>query len=153
MDMRSSFFPVTIAVLVLLGAGSAAAWLFLDRERHFQKVEIPESYLETTDTSRYSVQPVLLTRNFPDDSILVLFPAGEERSQVFLYDQANYNRLLYGDHHGIPMSQPNSEGYRAVFGRPVLNMSGFPEGKYYVHVTGCNFGGFFQVEIADGEKK
>lgn len=150
--MNRSYLPVLIAVLVLFGAGTFASWIFFDRERQFQKLEIPQAYLEATDTSRFSIQPLLLPRAFPDDSILVLFPEGNKRSQIFIYDQKNYTRLLYGDHQGIPLGQPNSEGYAAVYGRPVLNLSGFDEGKYYVHVTSCNFGGFLEIELADSTK-
>lgn len=150
--MRRSILPVLIAFLVLIGAGIVASLIFFDRERQFQKLEIPPSYLETTDTSRYSIQPLLLKRDFPDDSILVLFPADNKHSQIFIYDQKNYKRLLFGDHRGIPLSQPNAAGYAAVYERPVLNLSGFTAGKYYVHVTSCSFGGFLEIELADSLK-
>lgn len=147
--MRKSLFPILIAVIVLGGAGAVTSWVFFDRERQFSKLEIPPSYLETADTSRFSIQPLLLQRSYSDDSILVLFPEEQKPSQIFVYDQKNYSRLLFGDHHGVPLSQPNAAGYAAVYGRPVLNFSRFPEGKYYVHVTSCNFGGFLEIELQD----
>jgi hypothetical protein len=150
--MRKAILPILIAISVLSGVGYFAYRVMTDRQRQYQKVEIPESYLEISDTSRFSIQPIELIRIFPDDSVFVFFPETESRSQLYLYNEANYNRLLFGDHHGIPMSQPQAEGYAALFGRPVLNFSGYPEGKYYVHVTQCNFGGFIQIAILNEKK-
>lgn len=152
--MRKSILPLLIALIVLFAAGGFVTWMFFfTRERQYQKVEIPPSWLETADSSRYSVQPVALWRSYPDDSIMVFFPPLENGSQVYLYDQKNYNRLLFGDHHGIPVSTPNAEGYKAVYGRPVINLSGFDTGKYYLHVTSCNYGGFFEIQLLDSLRK
>jgi hypothetical protein len=147
--MRNSLLPVLIAVLILFGAGAFVTWIFLHPERNFKKIEIPESYLATSDTSRFSLQPVQLERENAGDSIMIFFPEGKSGSQVFLYDHKNYDRLLYGDHHGAPIPQPYAAGYAAQFGRPVLNLSGFAAGKYYIHVTSCNFGGFFEIQLMD----
>jgi len=147
--MKRSFLPILIAFIALFAVGGIVSWIFLHRERNYLKIEIPASYLETTDTSRFSVQPIVLTRSLPDDSLLIFFPKKEKKSEVFLYDQLNYNRLLFGDHHGVPLFVPDAEGLRAVFDRPVLNFSGFPAGKYYIHVTACDFGGFLQLNISD----
>lgn len=138
-----------LALIFLLSAGAYAAWVLGNPERQQQKVEIPSSYLETSDTSRFSLQPVLLSRVSKDDSIMLFFPPDKSGSQIYMYDQKNYNRLLFGDHHGMTIPQPYAEGYAAQFGRPVLNLSGFEQGKYYVHVTSCNFGGFFEIQLID----
>jgi hypothetical protein len=147
--MRRSILPISIALIICLSAGLLAAWVFFGRERHFRKVDIPVAWLETIDTSRFSVQPIRLDRSFPDDSVLVFLPGENSRGQIYLYDQKNYQRLLYGDHHAIPLSQPNAAGYAALFGQPVLNLSNFATGKYYVHVTSCNYAGFLQIELVD----
>ncbi|MEO6243143.1 MAG: hypothetical protein ABIQ40_17565 [Bacteroidia bacterium] len=147
--MRRSFFPVLLAIMVLFTAGGFVAWILFSRERELQKIEIPEAYLEAADTSRFSVTPLILKRVFPDDSLLVFFPKLQSQSRIYLYDQENYNRLLYGDHHAVPSFIPDLEGLKALFGRPVINLSGVPAGKYYVHVTACSFGGFLQINISD----
>src|SRR4051812_13398235 len=100
--MKRSVFPIIIALLVLFSVAGIIAWIFLHHERQYLKIEIPASYLETTDSSRYSVQPIIINRSLPDDSVLVFFPKEQKKSEIFLYDQLNYNRLLFGDHHGIP---------------------------------------------------
>jgi hypothetical protein len=147
--MKRSLFPILIALLVLFSIGGIVSYVFLGKERQFLKVEIPPSYLETTDTSRFSVQPIPITRSFDSDSVLVFFPKNKKKSEIFLYDQINYNRLLFGDHHGTPIFIPDAEGLRVLFERPVINVSGFPSGKYYVHLTSCDFGGFLQLNISD----
>jgi hypothetical protein len=147
--MKRSIFPIIIALIVLFSVGAFVLSTLFRHQRQLVKIEIPPSYLETTDTSRFSVQPIVLNRGLKDDSVLVFFPKKQVKSEIFLYDQLNYNRLLFGDHHGIPMSIPDEEGLKAIFERPVINFSGFPAGKYYVHVTACDFGGFIQLNIAD----
>ena len=150
--MRRSFLPVFLAIAALFTAGGMAVKFAFSRQRQFQKVEIPVSYLETSDTSRFSVTPITLLRTYSDDSLLVFFPKQQSGSQIYLYDQSNYNRLLFGDHHGVPLFLPDLEGLTAMNGRPVVNLSRFSEGKYYVHVTACNFGGFLQLNIRDSLK-
>ncbi|MBI3509387.1 MAG: hypothetical protein HY064_01900 [Bacteroidetes bacterium] len=150
--MKRTFFPIVIAVIVLVTAGAVVLWVFFSKEREFQKIEIPGSYLELTDSSRFALQPILIVRKFPDDSILVLFPGSENHSQVFLYDQKNYNRLLFGDHKGEPVIQSVDEGLSALMNRKVINLSNYKSGKYYVHATACNFGGFLELELLDSNK-
>ena len=45
------------------------------------------------------------------------------------------------------LSQPYSEMIRSITGKPNLNMSRLKEGVYYVHVTGCNYTGFFKIAL------
>ncbi|HTF05839.1 MAG TPA: hypothetical protein VK826_17545 [Bacteroidia bacterium] len=149
--MMRNFFPFVLAFLVL----GLVAWFVLSelfsRERCVQKVEVPESYLETMDTSRYSVQSILLERTYADDSVLMLFPEANRESQVYLYDQKNYFRLLLGHSDVVTVPQEHKDILRAVFHRPVVNLSGLKEGKYYLHATACNFGGYFEINISDAK--
>lgn len=150
--MLRKSFPFVLALAVL----SVAAWFVLSeifsRQRSVQKIEVPESYLETMDTSRYSVQSITLERGYPDDSLLVLFPEANRNSEFYLYDQKNYNRMLLGYSDIVSVPQENKEILDARMHRPVVNLSGLKEGKYYLHVTACNFGGYFEIEIADTGK-
>ncbi len=129
------------------------AWFVLSevfsRERCVQKIEVPEEYLETMDTSRYAIQSILLERTYQDDSLLILFPVENQKSEVYLYDQKNYFRLLLGYSDVVSVSQENRDLLRAVFDRPVVNLSGLPPGKYYLHATSCNFGGYFEITLSD----
>jgi hypothetical protein len=144
---KSLPFIVAFAVLALTG------WFVLSelfsRHRSVQKIEVPESYLETMDTSRYSIQGILLERKYKDDSLLILFPQGNRESQFYLYDQKNYSRMLLGYSDVVTVPQENKEILKARLQRPVVNLSGLNTGKYYLHVTGCNFGGYFEIEITD----
>lgn len=122
------------------------------RQRQVQKIEVPDTYLETMDTSRYSIQSILLERKFSDDSLLILFPEQNRSSDFYLYDQKNYYRMLLGYDDIVTVPQENREILNARLHRPVVNLSGLPEGKYYLHVTACNFGGYFEIEILDSGK-
>lgn len=143
------YFPFIIAFAVF----AVAAWFVfaetLNRQRCVQKIEVPEEYLNTLDSSRYSVQSLLLERTYQDDSLLMLFPEANRKSEIYLYDRRNYYRLLLGYNDVVTIPQENKEILRALFNRPVVNLSGLEPGKYYVHATACNFGGYFEVEISD----
>jgi len=145
------YFPVILAFVVL----AIAAWFVfsesMNRERCVQKIEVPEEYLNTLDSSRYSVQSLLLERTYTDDSLLMLFPEANRKSEIYLYDRRNYYRMLLGYNDVVTIPQENKEILRALFSRPVVNLSGLEPGKYYVHATACNFGGYFEVEISDEE--
>lgn len=147
--MLRKSFPFLLAFIVL----GFAAWFVLSelfsRPRSVQKIEVPETYLETMDTSRYSVQSILLEREYPDDSLLILFPEENRNSEFYLYDQKNYFRMLLGYHDVVCVPQENKDILSAALHRPVVNLSGLESGKYYLHVTACNFGGYFEIEIND----
>ena len=147
--MLRKSLPFVLAFIVL----GITAWFVLtevfSRQRGVQKIEVPETYLETMDTSRYSIQSILLERAYPDDSLLILFPENNSESQFYVYDQKNYNRMLLGYHDIVTIPQENKDILKARMHRPVVNLSGLSPGKYSLHVTGCNFGGYFEIEIAD----
>jgi hypothetical protein len=147
--MRRNLLPVIVALCVLCGVGWMVFTELTHRERNVQKIEVPESYLETMDTSRYSIQSILLERQNEDDSLIILFPESNERSVVYLYDQKNYYRMMLGYSDFTTIPQENKEILKALFNRPVVNLSGLKEGKYYLHATTCNFGGFFEITISD----
>lgn len=147
--MFRKVFPFLLAFTVL---GFTAWYVYTElsaRQRSVQKIEVPESYLETMDTSRYGIQGILLERKFPDDSLLILFPKNNKESQCYVYDQKNYLRILLGYPSVVTIPQENKEILKARMQRPVVNLSGLPAGKYYLHITKCNFGGYFEIEIAD----
>lgn len=149
--MLRKSFPFIVAFIIL----GITAWFVLSelfsRQRGVQKIEVPETYLETMDTSRYSIQGILLERQYPDDSLLILFPESNSESQFYVYDQKNYNRLLLGYTDVVTIPQENKEILKARMHRPVVNLSGLKAGKYYLHVTKCNFGGYFEIEIAESD--
>lgn len=151
--MRRSIIPILLAFIVLLGVGWYVLSEVFDRERSIQKVEVPEEYLETLDSSRYSIQSILLERVFTDDSILILFPESNKKSMVYLYDQKNYFRLLLGYKDVSTIPQENKDILMAVLNRPVVNLSGLKAGKYYLHATSCNFGGYFEITLSDDKVK
>jgi hypothetical protein len=151
-EMLRKSFPFLLAFIVL----GIAAWFVLSeifsRPRGVQKIEVPTSYLETMDSSRYSVQSILLERAYPDDSLLILFPEENRNSEFYLYDQKNYFRMLLGYNDVVAVPQENKDILGARMQRPVVNLSGLNPGKYYLHVTACNFGGYFEIEIVDSGK-
>lgn len=147
--MLRKSFPFVLAFAVLALTGWFVVSELFSRQRGVQKIEVPESYLETMDTSRYSIQSILLERKYPDDSLLILFPENNTASQFYVYDQKNYSRLLLGYTDVITVPQENKEILKARLHRPVVNLSGLEAGKYYLHVTECNFGGYFEIEITD----
>jgi hypothetical protein len=144
-------FPFIIAIIILAFVGWYIVTEIMSRPRNVQRIEVPESYLMTMDSSRYSIQSLVLERKYNDDSLLILFPEANRRSDFYLYDQKNYNRMLLGYSDIVVVPQENKDILDARMHRPVVNLSGLQSGKYYLHVTACNFGGYFEIQIVDPE--
>ncbi|MGL4599555.1 MAG: hypothetical protein ACRCYO_18670 [Bacteroidia bacterium] len=121
------------------------AWKIFQPERNVIRINIPESYLNNTDTSRFSLYPVAVERKKTDDSILVLFPVSERRASLFVYDSLNYQWLMRGDKRARPLLQ--TQGLRERTGKPTLNLSRLKNGSYFAHLTSCNYGGFFEIQL------
>lgn len=144
-------FPFIVAIIILAFVGWYIVAEIMSRPRSVQKIEVPESYLMTMDTSRYSIQSLVLERKHADDSLLILFPEANRQSDFYVYDQKNYNRMLLGYSDIVAVPQENKDILNARMHRPVVNLSGLQAGKYYLHVTACNFGGYFEIQIVDPE--
>ena len=144
-------FPFIVAIIILAFVGWYIVAEIMSRPRSVQKIEVPESYLMTMDTSRYSIQSLVLERKYADDSLLILFPEANRQSDFYVYDQKNYNRMLLGYSDIVAVPQENKDILNARMHRPVVNLSGLQAGKYYLHVTACNFGGYFEIQIVDPE--
>src|SRR5688500_16413407 len=120
--MLRKTFPIILAVAVLGVVGWYVYTELNSRPRSVQKIEVPESYLETMDTSRYSIQSLVLQRNYIDDSLLILFPEANRKSEFYLYDQKNYNRMLLGYSDVVIVPQENKDILNARMHRPVVNL-------------------------------
>ncbi|GAB4133875.1 MAG: hypothetical protein Fur0041_06480 [Bacteroidia bacterium] len=145
--MKTSVIPVIIGLLILCGAGGFAWWVFFHHERQLQIVEIPESYFTTSDTSRFGLQSLTIERLCHDDSILVVFPVTERKTEAFVYDAPSFEKMKAFNTSALPLSQPHVDLLKAYCKKPVINMSGYDPGKYYIHLTACNYAGFFEIEI------
>ncbi|MCE2773024.1 MAG: hypothetical protein LW750_06255 [Bacteroidetes bacterium] len=139
-----------LMLFVALGSIGTTAYFFWHANqsiRAVQLINITETMLQTADTSRFDMQQVNIVRNSPSDSLVVLFPFDNSKVQPYMYDEFNF--ALISDYRSqvYPVNQPYSEMIRSITGKPNLNMSRLKEGVYYVHVTGCNYTGFFKIAL------
>jgi hypothetical protein len=132
-------------ILAVLACVGYMVWKIFQPERNVIRINIPESYLNNTDTSRFSLYPIAVSRKKSDDSILVFFPVVERRASLFVYDSLNYQLLMHGDKRARPLLQPH--GLRERTGKPTLNLSRLQNGSYFAHLTSCNYGGFFEIQL------
>lgn len=139
---------VLLVFLILLGAGAVAAgyWLLTDKERRIIEAQIPADVLETVDTSRYSTYPVVLQRFSKQDCVLVVFPADLPANVTMqIYDSAAFGKLKSGMRNVAPMEYPLRLG--RWMKKPLVNLSGQPDGDYFTRLSYCNFGGFIQITL------
>lgn len=137
-----------LVFLILLGAGaiSAGAWLLLHEDRRIIEAQIPSDVLETADSSRYSTYPVILQRFSKADCVLVVFPPDlDENVTMQIYDSAGYENLKNGMRNVAPLEYPLRLG--KWMQKPLINLSGQPDGAYYTRLSYCNFGGFIQISL------
>ena len=139
---------ILLFFMVLLGIGAidVGAWIMLDEKRRIVEIQIPAEVLETVDTSRYSIYPVMLQRFSEKDCVLVTFPPGlSSNVSLQLYDSARFERLKSGNRNVAPLSYPLRLG--KWMQKPIINLSGQPDGSYYTRLSYCNFGGFIQIQL------
>lgn len=139
---------VLLVFLILIGAGAiaAGAWLMMHKERQIIEAQIPADILETVDTARYSTYPVVLQRFTMQDCVLVYFPpdlGSNVTMQVF--DASRFERLKSGVRNVPPLEYPLRLG--KWMQKPIINLSGQPDGDYYTRLSYCNFGGFIQITL------
>gem|GEM_PF-1666665 len=147
-----TFFPVKKLIIVLLslmvcGVAGFSGWLLLHEDRHTIVAEVPADYLETADTSRFSTYPVDLARFSAKDSVLLIFPSGENGGNVsvLVYDSLQYALLMDGERSAKPMEKATLLG--KLRQEPLVNFSGIPDGSYYARLSSCNYGGFIHVKL------
>jgi hypothetical protein len=146
--VKSNRLPVFAGVLLLLAASGWAGWLLLREKPPVLRVEIPEALLNLTEPSKFDVQPVDLKRKQFGDQLLVFFPEVKRETRVSIYTEGNYKRLIQDLGKASSLYLADAEHLRAVHGRPVLNFSLLPDGNYYVHLSSCNYGGYFCFRLS-----
>lgn len=139
-----------LLIIVVLGVIATAVYYFTranEAVRAVQVINIPETFLQTADTSRFDMQQVDIVRNSNNDSLVVLFPFADSKVKPYMYNEFNY-KLISGYRSKVyPVNQPYSDMIRSITGKPNLNLSRLKEGTYYVHLTGCNYTGFFKIAV------
>ncbi|MCU0434010.1 MAG: hypothetical protein MUC87_11190 [Bacteroidia bacterium] len=143
---------IGIGLVLLLVVCGWAGWLFLRDKPPVLRVEIPEELVNLSEPSKFDVQPVDLKRNKFGDQLQVFFPAVKRETRVSVYTEQNYRRLMQETGQVSPLYLTDAEQLRAVHGRPVLNFSNLPDGSYYVHLSSCNYGGYFCFRLVTVKK-
>jgi hypothetical protein len=104
-------------------------------------------YMENCETGKGDCQPIFLTRQSIGDSIIVIYPNGGTRSDIYLYlADSGFMKWM----NGTPKDQPKPLRHDGKYygqGNPVFDLTGLPDGKYISHMLSCNVGGFLQLII------
>lgn len=138
---------VGFVLLLMTAVAGFSLWLLFHTHRQTIVAEVPEDYLRTADTLRFSTYPINLLRAHADDSVVVVFPtnAESENISVLVYDSTQYERLMGGDHHAAVME--NATWLGKLLQKPLVNFSGIPDGSYFARLSSCNYGGFIHVRL------
>lgn len=132
-----------LGLVVLFAVLGGFGWLLLREKPPVTHIEIPAKLLESTEPSRFSVQPVDVVRSSSGASVFVFFPPVKRETRVRLFDEAGYNAVMNESTTAKPLYLSDAEQLRIIHGRPVLNFSNLPDGNYYAHLSACNYGGYF----------
>jgi hypothetical protein len=146
--MKSTRIFVLIGVVLLALVLGWFGWLLFREKKTETRIEIPAELINLSEPSRFDVQPVNLKRNKFGNQLLVFFPKVKRETRVSVYTEANYKRLIQDLGQVKPLYLADAEHLRAVHGRPVLNFSVLPDGNYYVHLSSCNYGGYFCFRLS-----
>lgn len=146
--MKSNRVPLFIGIFLLLAVMGWLGWLLLREKPPVLQVEIPEALINLSEPSRFDVQPVDLKRNKFGDQLRVLFPKVKRETHVSVFTEGNYKRLIQDLGQATPLYLADAEHLRVLHGRPVLNFSTLPDGNYYVHLSSCNYGGYFCFRLS-----
>jgi hypothetical protein len=127
--MRKNFLPFLFFSLLIAGLSSctqAVAYKII--------YTVDFDWLEGCETGKGDCNPVILERRSIDDSIRMIFPSGGTSTVIDLYTLMP-ERPLLEDHK------------RAGEGRPLLDLTGLPDGNYRTQMYSCGLGGGFTVII------
>ncbi|TND05078.1 MAG: hypothetical protein FD123_3698 [Bacteroidetes bacterium] len=141
------FFTILI-LLFVAGVASFSAWLLLHDDRRLIKAEVPDDYLDTSDTSRFNTYPISLVRGKKSDSVLVIFPStGSEGMNVSLlvYDSLQYAILMDGNRTAKPLEAATR--LSRILREPLVNLSSLPDGSYFARLSSSNYSGFIHIKL------
>ncbi len=104
---------------------------------------VPFDVLEGCETGQGKCDPVTITRSSLSDSVVLIFPSGGTQSDVFLYDVNEKDKSAFSQPKPIRQDQRF-----AGEGKPSLDLTGLPDGKYRSQMVACGLGGGFDLVIA-----
>jgi hypothetical protein len=74
----------------------------------------------------------------------IKFPNGGTSTNVYIYDSTYLKSILSNT---LPRIKYLDQGNFNIDQEVILDITSFQPGKYYVHYTSCNLGGFFPLTI------
>ena len=103
-------------------------------------------YLEGCETGSGDCNPVIIERQSIPDSITLIFPNGGTLTDVYLYTESSFTKWMSGKPQDEP--KPLRHDRKEVGqGKPFLDLTGLPDGKYKPWMLGCGLGGGFELTI------
>lgn len=108
-------------------------------------------YLEGCETGKGDCNPVTIERHSKKDSITLIFPNGGTLTDIYLYTESSFTKWMSG----TPQDEPKPlrhDHKEANQGKPFLDLTGLPDGKYRPRMLGCGLGGGFKLTIVTKAK-
>ena len=108
-------------------------------------------YLEGCETGKGDCNPVIIERQSIPDSITLIFPNGGTLTDVYLYTESSFTKWMSGKPQDEP--KPLRHDHKEVSqGKPFLDLTGLPDGKYRPRMLGSGLGGGFKLTIVTKAK-
>ena len=102
--------------------------------------------MEGCETGKGDCKPIVLTRHSLQDSVKVIFPSGGTSSSVFVYTGEEFIPWFKGTPNDQPKPLRHDHKYSGE-GRPAIDLTGLPDGKYSAYMLSCNLGGSLELFI------
>lgn len=127
---------ITFLILVLFCFGCHSQ---VEKNKIIHKIDF--AFLEGCETGTGDCKPVTITRQSLSDIVSLVFPSGGTASGAYLHsDIEGKDSIIRQDNRMIGE------------GKPTLDLTGLPDGKYSANMISCGLGGGFELILITENK-
>jgi len=105
---------------------------------------VTKSQLLACETGDKNCPPIDIKRNSVKEQIIVYFLIDSKGTDINLFDSTYLSMIRITPADSI---RSLTQGFINIEGKPSLNLTNLPDGKYYVHISGDDVGGIFQMQL------
>ena len=129
----------------LLTAGLLLFLTFQSCWININTFDVSKDFLIGCETGKNSCRPIETKRQSHSEKLTVHFSISAISTDINLYDSTYLTQIAKKTSTGS--IKPLRAGFISVEDKPSLDLTGLPDGRYYVHILGEDVGGVFQLNI------
>ncbi|MBB1287418.1 hypothetical protein HRH25_23795 [Flavisolibacter sp. BT320] len=108
--------------------------------------EVPNELLLACETGNGKCDTIKVVRQQLQQPVKVIFPNGGTETEIRLFDTSSFAKYI----NRFPETDNNlfiRRDHTFMDRKPSLDMSNLADGNYVVHMTACEVGGFYKLEL------